>query len=103
MQRFSLTYGRDDQKLEKWQLLCDDCGVESGSSIRKCKAALRTVSVNIWDLIRARETGHLPVTRYESKAQLRKDLKNPSRRFPLAQLKTREENRLLRALLVTIA
>ena len=38
MQRFSLTYGRDDQKLEKWQILCDDCGVEGGSSIRKCKA-----------------------------------------------------------------
>ena len=38
MQAFSLTYGRDDQKLEKWQLLCDDCGVESSSSIKKCKA-----------------------------------------------------------------
>ena len=38
MQRFSLTYGNDAQRLEKWQLLCDDCGVESGSSIKKCKA-----------------------------------------------------------------
>ena len=38
MQKFSLIYGRDDQKLEKWQLLCDDCGVESGTSIKKCKA-----------------------------------------------------------------
>ena len=38
MQAFSLTYGRDDQELEKWQLLCDDCGVESSSSIKKCKA-----------------------------------------------------------------
>ncbi|RMY49637.1 hypothetical protein D0865_07367 [Hortaea werneckii] len=38
MQAFSLTYGRDDQKLEKWQLLCDDCGVESSSSIKKCSS-----------------------------------------------------------------
>lgn len=37
MQKFSLTYGQDDQKLEKWRLLCEDCGVESGSSIKKCK------------------------------------------------------------------
>ncbi|RMY32130.1 hypothetical protein D0865_14812 [Hortaea werneckii] len=102
MQTFSLTYGRDDQKLEKWQLLCRDCGVESSSSIKKCKAALRTVSINIWDLIRARETGQVPVTGYENKSQLRKDLKNPSRRFPLAQLKTVEENKLLKALLVVI-
>lgn len=47
MQRFSLTYGRDDQKLEKWQLLCDDCGVESGSSIRKCKAVGSGAPLNI--------------------------------------------------------
>ena len=65
--------------------------------------ALRTVSVNIWDLIRARETGHLPVRGYQNKAQLRKDLKNPLRRFPLAKLRAVEENRLLTALLVTIA
>ncbi|RMX77840.1 hypothetical protein D0869_09565 [Hortaea werneckii] len=102
MQTFSLTYGRDDRKLEKWQLLCRDCGVESSSNIKKCKAALRTVSINIWDLIRARETGQVPVTGYENKSQLRKDLKNPSRRFPLAQLKTVEENKLLKALLVVI-
>lgn len=64
--------------------------------------ALRTVSINIWDLIRARESGQLPVAGYETKSQLRKDLKNPSRRFPLAQLKTVEENKLLKALLVVI-
>jgi len=44
MQSFSLAYGRDDQKLEKWQLLCEDCGVESGDSITKCKAASSGVS-----------------------------------------------------------
>ena len=38
VRKFSLTYGRDDQRLAKWQLLCIDCGVESGTSIRKCKA-----------------------------------------------------------------
>lgn len=64
--------------------------------------ALRTVSINIWDLIRARESGQLPVAGYETKSQLRKDLKNPSRRFPLAQLNTVEENKLLKALLVVI-
>lgn len=47
MQRFSLTYGRDDQKLEKWQLLCDDCAVESGSGIRKCKAVSSGAPLNI--------------------------------------------------------
>ena len=37
MASFSLNYGRDETKLEKWQLLCDDCGVGRVGSITKCK------------------------------------------------------------------
>lgn len=37
MASFNLHYGRDETKLEKWKLLCDDCGVQRGGSITKCK------------------------------------------------------------------
>lgn len=43
MLKFSLTYGRDEERLEKWQLLCEDCGLESGKSITKCKAGSSNV------------------------------------------------------------
>lgn len=118
---FDLNYGRDETKLEKWQQLCVDCGLEHGRSVKKCKAVrllrrgyyypyiakskqlLRTVAVNIWDLIKARETGDLPVKTYGTKGELRRDLKNPTRRFPLARTKGSGENRLLSAFLVTTA
>ncbi|EMC91996.1 hypothetical protein BAUCODRAFT_152335 [Baudoinia panamericana UAMH 10762] len=103
MATFSLEYGRDETNLGGWQRLCDDCGVQRRASIKQCKAALRAVAVNIWDLIQARRTGDLPAPRYTSKAELRRDLADPSRRFPLARLKTMQENKLLRALLVTLA
>lgn len=38
MASFNLNYGRDETKLEKWQKLCDDCGIERGGSIKKCKS-----------------------------------------------------------------
>lgn len=34
---FGLHYGQDDTKLDKWQALCSDCGIEHGPSIKKCK------------------------------------------------------------------
>ncbi|KAF2158471.1 hypothetical protein M409DRAFT_71633 [Zasmidium cellare ATCC 36951] len=93
MATFSLHYGRDDSVLDRWQQLCIDCGV----------GALRSVAINIWDLIKGRESGELPVQRYRNKTELRKDLQNRSRRFPLRALKASGENKLLRTLLVTIA
>ena len=38
MATFTLNYGRDETKLEKWQQLCDDCGLDRGRSITVCKA-----------------------------------------------------------------
>lgn len=64
---------------------------------------MRTVSVNIWDLIRARETGDLPGQKYETKTELRVDLRNSIKRFPLAKVKCSGDNKLLRAFLVNIA
>ncbi len=64
---------------------------------------LRTVAVNIWDLLEARARGDLPVRKYDSKTELRLDLRKPGRRFPLGRVKQSDDNNLLRALLVTIA
>ena len=58
--------------------------------------------MNIWDLIKARETGDLPVRKYDSKAELRSDLRKKSRRFPLSRIKQSDDNKLLKALLITI-
>ena len=122
MEAFTLNYGRDETKLETWQLLCEDCGLERGRSITMCKAVcpshiarrymtsvtkkpqlLRTVAVNIWDLVRARENGDLPVPTYRNKMELRLDLRKSNRRFPLGRVKCSDDNKLLKALLVTMA
>jgi len=42
MATFTLNYGQDDTKLEKWQQLCTDCGLEQGLSITKCKLVSST-------------------------------------------------------------
>ena len=44
MAAFDLNYGRDETKLEKWQQLCADCGIERGASIKRCK----TVSLTLY-------------------------------------------------------
>lgn len=65
--------------------------------------ALRTVSINIWDLIAARQADSLPPPRYQNRRELQQDLRsNCGRRFPLSKVKQSEDNKLLRALLVTI-
>ena len=45
MAAFTLHYGKDETKLEKWQQLCYDCGLPSGPSIKKCKAVRYTYDV----------------------------------------------------------
>ncbi|EME43789.1 hypothetical protein DOTSEDRAFT_71580 [Dothistroma septosporum NZE10] len=102
MATFQIHYGGDENRLDKWHQLCNDCGVRPAPSINKCKSALRAVSVNIWDLIKAREMGELPVRRFGSEAELRVDLRRPGRRFPLSKVKSSVDNKLLCALLVTI-
>ncbi|KAJ8610793.1 hypothetical protein MRB53_038344 [Persea americana] len=120
---FTLHYGCNETKLHKWQALCDDCGVARGGSIRKCKIvsmaltktllcneadsiineAIKAVAINIWDLIEARKRETVPAPRYTDKTSLRQDLRtHPSRRFPLSMLKGDNDNKLLRALLVTL-
>ena len=64
---------------------------------------LRTVSINIWHLISARQAGNLSPPRYQNRRELQQDLRNDrGRRFPLSKVNQSEDNRLLRALLVTI-
>ena len=36
----NLNYGRDETEVEKWQMLCEDCGVDRGRSIRACKKVM---------------------------------------------------------------
>ena len=122
---FHLHYGKDETNLEKWQQLCDDCAVIPADSITKCKKvslplalpsrrsqpahqphllqALSRVAINIWDLIEAGRSGNLPAPRFANKTLLRQDLADrPQRRFPLSKIKGDNENRILRAFLVTV-
>ena len=73
------------------------------SGVTKKPKLLRMVAVNIWDLLRARENDELPVPTYRTKRELRLDLRKSNRRFPLGRLKSSDDNKLLKALLVTIA
>ncbi|KAK3310037.1 uncharacterized protein B0T15DRAFT_386951 [Chaetomium strumarium] len=56
--------------LDDWQRLCQDIGLEGDlSSITRCRKALRTVHVNIHDLIDAVKQGRRP-RRFRNAEQL---------------------------------
>ncbi|PGG95019.1 hypothetical protein AJ79_10317 [Helicocarpus griseus UAMH5409] len=79
---FSKHYGPQVTKLENWQSLCHEVGIEDGiESITKCKKALRSVHVNIVDLVDARRTGK-KVKTFRSEAALRNYTLRTERIFP---------------------
>ncbi|KAF2724868.1 hypothetical protein K431DRAFT_281342 [Polychaeton citri CBS 116435] len=101
LKTFTIHYGADESKLDKWQEICMDCGRKPGSSIAKCKKILRGVHVNIWDFIKAKEQD-TAVPQFASKKALREDIATGKRRrFPLHCTKTRE-NKFLQAFLVEV-
>ncbi|TKA78295.1 hypothetical protein B0A49_02051 [Cryomyces minteri] len=87
-------------KLEKWQELCDEVGMEDApNSITQCKKALNSVNVNLVDLINARRAGESVKcfrTRKELVAYTRK---TPGKIFPKELAK---QDGFIRALLVQL-
>ncbi|KAK4461855.1 hypothetical protein QBC42DRAFT_269091 [Cladorrhinum samala] len=56
---FEKYFGKGD--LEDWQRLCDDIGLEGDfESITKCRKAIKSVYVNIYDLLDAVKKGEHP-------------------------------------------
>ncbi|KAK5011089.1 hypothetical protein LTR60_004831, partial [Cryomyces antarcticus] len=87
-------------KLEKWQELCEEVGVEDvPNSVTQCKKALNSVNVNLVDLINARRAGKSVKcfrTRKELVAYTRK---TPGKIFPKELAK---QDGFIRALLVQL-
>ncbi|KAK5742483.1 hypothetical protein LTR17_003285 [Elasticomyces elasticus] len=83
---FDETYGHDENKLETWQLLCVHIGIEPELSIKKCKAALREVFVNIFDFVAAQQSGR-PFTRHPTANALRDYSIQNHKIFPLKKAK----------------
>ncbi|KAH8773889.1 hypothetical protein F5882DRAFT_300108 [Hyaloscypha sp. PMI_1271] len=81
-------YFGNDLKLENWQRLCRDVGIDSElPSIRKCKQALRPVWVNIHDLMHAVNTDSTPPHRFENERELSAYTKKHKRYYPKEQAK----------------
>ncbi|KAK3722182.1 hypothetical protein LTR37_002615 [Vermiconidia calcicola] len=83
---FDTTYGRDVTKLEKWQLLCQDLGVDAGPSINKCKTALKGIYVNIVDFVAAKQAGE-EVHLFRSYKALQTYILRTGKVFPLKRAK----------------
>ncbi|KAI9853438.1 MAG: hypothetical protein M1824_001269 [Vezdaea acicularis] len=96
---FEETYGLEAGKLQNWRGLCEEVGVPAGASITQCKAALKSVYVNIFDLLNHRWRG-LPgkVRRFASYKEFRAYTKN-GRMYPREKAK---EEGFLKALLRVI-
>ncbi|KAJ7223595.1 hypothetical protein GGX14DRAFT_352274 [Mycena pura] len=96
---FAHHFGCDDNRLAGWQAMCAFVGVASiPTSIKKCKAEMRTIFVNIHDLIDAKRTGQ-PVKKHSSAEALRKYTIKRNKIFPKHEAK---QNRFLKVLLIEI-
>ncbi|KAE9381960.1 hypothetical protein N431DRAFT_476696 [Stipitochalara longipes BDJ] len=94
-------YFGNDTKLENWQRLCGDVGVDGELlSIRKCKQALIPVWVNIHDLIHAVRHNRTPPRRFQTQRELSQYTKKNRRYYPREKAK---EGGPIRALLAHIS
>ncbi|TKA77015.1 hypothetical protein B0A55_01948 [Friedmanniomyces simplex] len=94
---FDTTYGRKENRLAAWQLLCEHVGVEAAPSIIKCKKALDAVFINIFDFV-AFQKGGPPFKRFPTASALRTYTKT-GRVFPL---KLAKESPILRSMLIKV-
>ncbi|KAI9676361.1 MAG: hypothetical protein M1817_000518 [Caeruleum heppii] len=86
-QESALAFTEDATKLQTWQALCEEVGIKSvPDSIKKCKKALRTVHVNIVDLIDSRRAG-TSVRRFKSRAALIEYTRETNKIYPRALAK----------------
>ncbi|KAJ6568976.1 hypothetical protein B0H19DRAFT_939456, partial [Mycena capillaripes] len=95
-EEFAHQFGRDENRLAGWQAMCATVDVEVPESIKKCKQVLRTVWVNIFDLLDAKRTGQ-PVKKHPSADALRKYSKKNRKIYKLSEAK---KNPFLKVLLV---
>ncbi|KIM27370.1 hypothetical protein M408DRAFT_330076 [Serendipita vermifera MAFF 305830] len=96
---FTQHYG-DSSRLEGWQALCSEVGIEDvPQSIKGCKKVLKTqVWVNIVDFVNCRRTGE-PILCHESLQALRKYIRKTKKTFPL---ETAKADGFLAGLLITV-
>ncbi|KAL3419064.1 hypothetical protein PVAG01_09285 [Phlyctema vagabunda] len=86
VREFSVYFG-DEGKLENWQRLCRDPGLHGEfTSLTRCRKALRTVCVNIWDLLDAIQAG-TAVPRFPNKHALAQYTIEEERFYPKKQAK----------------
>ncbi|EFW19781.1 hypothetical protein D8B26_007965 [Coccidioides posadasii str. Silveira] len=79
---FAKHYGVETSSLEKWQSLCRELDISKPTeSITKCKKALASVHVNIFDLIDSRRTG-APIPKFTNVRALRRYTKQSGKIFP---------------------
>ncbi|KAK3655679.1 hypothetical protein LTR56_003328 [Elasticomyces elasticus] len=83
---FDKTYGRDEDKLEIWQLLCVHVGIEPELSIMRCKMMLKRVFINIYDFVDAQEGG-APFVRFPTTVALSDYTWDWDKLFPLKRAK----------------
>ncbi|KUL84351.1 hypothetical protein ZTR_06331 [Talaromyces verruculosus] len=83
---FDKEYGTNYTRLESWQNLCTEVGIERLPSITQCKKALSKVNVNIVDLMDCRKSG-LKSRLFPSLSALRKYTKETGRLFPREKAK----------------
>ncbi|EED22065.1 conserved hypothetical protein [Talaromyces stipitatus ATCC 10500] len=83
---FDNFYGKEYTKLESWQNICTEVGIEPLSSVTKCKKALSKVNVNLVNLIDCRTTGEKPLL-FPSLDALRKYTRKRGRAFPREEAK----------------
>ncbi|EGZ76993.1 hypothetical protein NEUTE2DRAFT_99337 [Neurospora tetrasperma FGSC 2509] len=83
--RWKNYFGAGD--LEDWQRLCQDLGLggEFGSKT-KCRTALKSINVNIWDFLDAVEVGNIPQM-FLTKKELVKYTTKTGRIFPRDEAK----------------
>ncbi|CAI6335585.1 unnamed protein product [Periconia digitata] len=82
-EHFDREYGTDYTKLDMWQLLCVDVGIEPApSSITQCKKALKSSLVNIYDFL----SEERPVKQFQSYSQFVKYTRD-GRLYPLDKAK----------------
>ncbi|KAK4156951.1 hypothetical protein C8A00DRAFT_12159 [Chaetomidium leptoderma] len=85
VQRFDDYFGTGT--LEDWQRLCGDIGLDANlSSITQCRKVLKTVHINIHDLLDAVDQGRLP-HRFGNARELANYTVNTRRIFPKKKVK----------------
>ncbi|EGO52179.1 hypothetical protein NEUTE1DRAFT_90197 [Neurospora tetrasperma FGSC 2508] len=83
--RWKNYFGAGD--LEDWQRLCQDLGLDGElGSKTKCRTALKSINVNIWDFLDAVEVGNIPQM-FLTKKELVKYTSKTGRIFPRDEAK----------------